>query len=285
LAPGQVARRAEHDQHRRLHGARSVAGRGQRRLLEGPGPVRRLIATIVPTTARDHTGMDAGTVAIYEEGATRWAAARPAMLREDAVEFAAGLPAGVVRADLGCGPGKYTGDLGTPVVAFDAAHSMLTLARGSAPQAWAVQGDLEHLPFRTGALGGGWARASYLHVPRPRLPLALADLQRATAVGAPGTVTMKRGDYEGGALRGDDFPGGFCACWEPEPLVEVFEGAGFTITDRRISDEWTHLTATRARTLPDYVGPGLRVVVCGLNPSLHAADAGVGYAGPGNRFW
>jgi len=30
---------------------------------------------------------------------------------------------------------------------------------------------------------------------------------------------------------------------------------------------------------------GLRVLVCGLNPSLHAADAGVGYAGPSNRFW
>lgn len=96
---------------------------------------------------------------------------------------------------------------------------------------------------------------------------------------------MKRGDYEGNALPGDDFPGRFFACWEPEPLVEVFEGAGFTVTGCRVTDEWTHLSATRARTLPDYVGPGLRVVVCGLNPSLPAADAGVGYAGPGNRFW
>lgn len=29
----------------------------------------------------------------------------------------------------------------------------------------------------------------------------------------------------------------------------------------------------------------MRVLFCGLNPSLHAADAGYGYAGPGNRFW
>jgi len=43
--------------------------------------------------------------------------------------------------------------------------------------------------------------------------------------------------------------------------------------------------ATRARTLPDMVGPGMRVLVCGLNPSLVAADAGYGYAGPTNRFW
>lgn len=41
----------------------------------------------------------------------------------------------------------------------------------------------------------------------------------------------------------------------------------------------------RARTLPDAVGPDLRLLVCGLNPSLYAADAGVAFARPGNRFW
>ena len=29
----------------------------------------------------------------------------------------------------------------------------------------------------------------------------------------------------------------------------------------------------------------MRLLVCGLNPSLHAADAGVGFVTPGNRFW
>ncbi|MGH9042057.1 MAG: mismatch-specific DNA-glycosylase, partial [Acidimicrobiia bacterium] len=32
-------------------------------------------------------------------------------------------------------------------------------------------------------------------------------------------------------------------------------------------------------------GPDMRLLVCGLNPSLVAADAGYGYAGPTNRFW
>ncbi|MGH8975081.1 MAG: mismatch-specific DNA-glycosylase, partial [Acidimicrobiia bacterium] len=40
-----------------------------------------------------------------------------------------------------------------------------------------------------------------------------------------------------------------------------------------------------ARTLPDFVGPDMRLLVCGLNPSLVAADAGYGYAGATNRFW
>ena len=38
-------------------------------------------------------------------------------------------------------------------------------------------------------------------------------------------------------------------------------------------------------TLPDYVGPGMRVLVCGLNPSIYAARTGIPYGRPGNRFW
>jgi TDG/mug DNA glycosylase family protein len=47
---------------------------------------------------------------------------------------------------------------------------------------------------------------------------------------------------------------------------------------------WT-AEVTRARTLPDTVGPGMRLLVCGLNPSEYSADVGVGFARPGNRFW
>ena len=45
------------------------------------------------------------------------------------------------------------------------------------------------------------------------------------------------------------------------------------------------MQATRARSLPDTVGPGMRLLVCGLNPSVYSADAGIGFARPGNRFW
>ena len=43
--------------------------------------------------------------------------------------------------------------------------------------------------------------------------------------------------------------------------------------------------AASERTLPDFVGPGMRTLVCGLNPSVISADAGYGYATPSNRFW
>jgi TDG/mug DNA glycosylase family protein len=37
--------------------------------------------------------------------------------------------------------------------------------------------------------------------------------------------------------------------------------------------------------VPDIVGPGLRVLFCGINPGLHSAATGHHFARPGNRFW
>jgi double-stranded uracil-DNA glycosylase len=39
------------------------------------------------------------------------------------------------------------------------------------------------------------------------------------------------------------------------------------------------------KPLPDVVGPGLRVLFCGINPSLRSARDGHHFARPGNRFW
>lgn len=38
-------------------------------------------------------------------------------------------------------------------------------------------------------------------------------------------------------------------------------------------------------TLPDLLGPGMRVLFVGFNPSVRAARLGHYYAGRGNRFW
>jgi TDG/mug DNA glycosylase family protein len=45
------------------------------------------------------------------------------------------------------------------------------------------------------------------------------------------------------------------------------------------------LTAAAGLTLPDVVGPGLRVLFCGINPGLYSAAVGHHFARPGNRFW
>ncbi|MEU1797977.1 MULTISPECIES: G/U mismatch-specific DNA glycosylase [Streptomyces] len=45
------------------------------------------------------------------------------------------------------------------------------------------------------------------------------------------------------------------------------------------------LNAARGRIVPDVVAGGLRVLFCGINPSLTTAVTGHHFAHPGNRFW
>lgn len=228
--------------------------------------------------------MDRATVDVYERRAAEWASKRTPAYRERAASLAGRCLPGLPVADLGCGPGAYLDDLAGagPVVAVDAAGGMLALAGGS--PALRVQADIEAPPFRDRSLGGAWASNSYLHVPRPQLPLALARLHWAMAVGAPLTISGVAGAGEG-AWPGDDFPGRFFTYWQPDELAALLAGAGFEVEATAVEGERVWAGATRARTLPDTVGPGMRVLVCGLNPSVVAADAGYGFAGPSNRFW
>jgi len=43
--------------------------------------------------------------------------------------------------------------------------------------------------------------------------------------------------------------------------------------------------ATARRELGPIVGPGLRILFVGINPSLRSAEVGHHFARPGNRFW
>jgi TDG/mug DNA glycosylase family protein len=45
------------------------------------------------------------------------------------------------------------------------------------------------------------------------------------------------------------------------------------------------LLAAADRTIDDVIGPGLRVLFCGINPGLYSAATGHHFARPGNRFW
>jgi len=124
-----------------------------------------------------------------------------------------------------------------------------------------------------------------------RVPMALHALHRSLEVGATAELID----------TGRRF-----SSWPAERLTDVIEGAGFSIHERATvcrddgdaegdakdkgtgedAAETAHVVLlTRQRTLADTVGPGMRLLVCGLNPSLYAADAGAGFARPGNRFW
>jgi TDG/mug DNA glycosylase family protein len=230
-------------------------------------------------------GVDRKTVAVYERAAREWQERRRRPTPPELAAFAARVAPGAVRLDLGCGPGWHSADLGRPTIASDAARAMLELVPAHAPDAWRVQADLESIPFRRGSLGAVWARRSYQHIAAERVPLALADAHRALAVGGLLHVQVPS-DRSPDPLPDATFAGRHFSYWPVERLVDVVIGAGFEI-DRvdNDGDEWVAIDATRARTLPDFVGPGMRLLLVGLNPSEYAADAGVGFARPGNRFW
>lgn len=223
--------------------------------------------------------MDRPTIAIYDREAATYEANRPPRFTDRATVLAAS--AGGPVLDVGCGTGAYLPALGADAVGLDGSASML--GRAAVHGAPLVRADLGRLPFRRGSLGGAWGRNSYLHVPHAELPLALAELHRSLRVGAPASVSLISGPDDH-VVSDDDLPGRSFWRWSDEALVDVFVGAGFD--DVRLSgEEPRFVDAVRARTLPDTVGPAMRVLVCGLNPSLHAADAGVGFVTPSNRFW
>jgi double-stranded uracil-DNA glycosylase len=45
------------------------------------------------------------------------------------------------------------------------------------------------------------------------------------------------------------------------------------------------LIAAKDKTIPDLIGPDLKVLFSGINPSLYSAATGHHFARPGNRFW
>jgi TDG/mug DNA glycosylase family protein len=45
------------------------------------------------------------------------------------------------------------------------------------------------------------------------------------------------------------------------------------------------LIEAEGKTVPDVIGPDLRVLFCGINPGLYTAAVGHHFARPGNRFW
>ncbi|WP_426573285.1 methyltransferase domain-containing protein [Aquihabitans sp. McL0605] len=242
--------------------------------------------------------MDRPTIEVYEQEGAGYAVRRGVQRPERAEAFARRVTPGGRRLDLGCGPGHYLPLLGRPAVAADAAHAMVLAAHALAPEVPAVRADLTDLPFDRGAFAGVWASKAHQHLTAAELPLALGDVHRvlevggtleltmfATRTGAPTSEEVTRAD------SGDDLPGRRFTWWDPDHLAAVVAAAGFGIdalalTDRTDDDHARiELTATARRALPDHVGAGMRLLCCGLNPSLHAADAGVGYVTGNNRFW
>ncbi|NLA35661.1 MAG: hypothetical protein GX868_08220, partial [Actinobacteria bacterium] len=112
--------------------------------------------------------------------------------------------------------------------------------------------------------------------PNVSLPRLLWDLRAAHPVGTTWTLSPDA-----------------AMTWPADLLGATLEGGGL-VPERSSKPDAARTPSTtpglagtwrRDRTLADLVGPDLRLLIVGLNPSLVAADCGVGFAGATNRFW
>ena len=120
--------------------------------------------------------------------------------------------------ELGCGPGQigaFVRARGRRVSGLDLSPGMARLA--AARLDGAVVGDLRRLPLASGSVGGLLAFYSLIHVPRPELPTAVAELARVLQPGGRALLSVHEGDGEHVA---DEFLG------EAVPFVATFFQAG-----------------------------------------------------------
>lgn len=195
--------------------------------------------------------------------------------------------------------------------------------RDNSQQSVEVRVDLTRLPFPRACLADIWAQDSYAHMPSERLPSALHDAHRVLRVNGHLRLTLcSSGGAYGAATKPVEATKP--TQWDPHLLNALIEGAGFDLTGTdlaevavteakvevtdvaeanvvgshvagfevvgnalyaRTSADLPGFRLVRRRTLADSVGPDMSVLIVGLNPSLRAADAGVGFVSPSNRFW
>src|SRR5436189_6446092 len=58
-----------------------------------------------------------------------------------------------------------------------------------------------------------------------------------------------------------------------------------SVTTRDWKPTKDQVAAAAGKTVPDVIGPGLKVLFCGIIPGLYSGAVGHHFARPGNRFW
>ena len=229
-------------QRRRARG-RACGGRGRRSRRTRR---RRAIATRHPERSPSRRSsramirtLEPGTIAVYEARADEWRDRRPARFL--------GPGAAVVRGDgattgaCACRPRvrrrvRTSRSLGSPgrsrsTPRGDARSSRPSRRRDAAR----VQADLEALPFRRGALGGAWARASPTSTCPRALPSRCAELHRAPPSTAPCVCRARRRRWRAPGTTTSS-PGRFFAHWQPRRLATCRRGAGFDVDECALAE-------------------------------------------------
>jgi SAM-dependent methyltransferase len=137
--------------------------------------------------------------------------------------------------DLGCGPGHvgaYLAAHGADVIGIDLSAGMVAQARLSYPSLTFSQGDMTSLPLPDATLSGIVCFYALIHVPRPRVPVALGEMERTLARGGALLVAVHGGQ---GTLHADEMVGQPAdldvTLFSLTELADLVEEAGFAVVE------------------------------------------------------
>jgi SAM-dependent methyltransferase len=139
--------------------------------------------------------------------------------------------------DVGCGAAghltRYLADRGVAASGADLSPGSVAVARRCQPGLTFLVADMCDLPAGAASLAGIVAFYSMIHLPRPRIPAALAEFRRVLAPGGALLAAMHGGTGE----TGSDAAFGFAVPVRAtlvslDEIAVMAEAAGFTVRER-----------------------------------------------------
>jgi SAM-dependent methyltransferase len=139
--------------------------------------------------------------------------------------------------DVGCGAAghltRYLADLGVAVSGADISPGSVAVARRCQPGLTFRVADMCDLPAGDGSLAGIVAFYSMIHLPRPRIPVALAEFHRVLTPGGALLAAMHGGTGEIGSDAAFGLPVRVRATLvSPDEIAGMAESAGFAIREQ-----------------------------------------------------
>lgn len=155
---------------------------------------------------------------------------------ESIEKFIKFLPSNAHILDVGCGSGrdaKIFTEKGISVLGVDFCANLIDIAKLNAPLADFQLLDIEEASFPVASFDGVWASCSLSHIPKPKLPVVLANIHSClkskgyfylTLKKGIGEILEKDGRYEGDFKK-------FWAFYEEEELTQIVQSAELDILE------------------------------------------------------
>jgi len=152
--------------------------------------------------------------------------------------------------DVGCGSAghitRYLADRGVQAAGVDLSPRSVAVARAQQPDLEFRVADMCDLPADDGSLAGIVAFYSVIHLPRHRIPAALAEFRRALGPGGGLLIAMHGGS---GEIGRDEWLGHSvrvgATLVSMAELTEKLESAGFALRERHARDPYEGEAPTR----------------------------------------